>query len=87
MKLIFDSGVKAYNDADGDYKEQLRIFEFEEDDNEDFELLSHNEKIAELGIEKEGSTPNKDHGSVVRHNIDNDSMSDYVIVTTNTISW
>lgn len=87
MKVIFDTGIKTYKDADDEYQEQLRVFKFEDTDTEDFELLSHNEKISELGIEKETPTPNKDHGKVVRHSIDSDSMTDYVIVITNTIIW
>lgn len=87
MKVVFDSGLKTYNDTDGEYSEQLRVFKFEDEDSEDFELLSHNEKIAELGIEKENSTPDKSHGSVTRHVIDSDSMVDYVIVTTNVVNW
>lgn len=87
MKLVFDTGVQTYRSSEGEYQEQLRIFKFDDTDAEDFEMFSHNEKISELGIEKETPTPNKDHGKVVRHSIDSDSMTDYVIVTTNIIIW
>lgn len=87
MKLVFDSGVKEFKDEEGTFKEQLRIFQFDETDDEDFELYSHNEKIAELGLEKESATPSGNHGSVCRHTIDNDSMTDFVIVTTNITIW
>lgn len=94
MKLVHDSGLKGVDlmEEDGaqmECAEQLRVFQWGDDDEEadDFELLSHNEKVAFLGLEKEAATPNGNKGKVTRHTIDGDSMTNFVIVVSNTTSW
>lgn len=86
MVKIFESKVKEFEDEDGSVlKEKVMVFEFDDsEEDEDFELLSHNEQLQLLGL-KECSTPNKEHGTVNRYYIDN--SDGFLVVRENIISW
>lgn len=79
MKKVFES--KEY--TDDNFMEKVYIFEFEdEDETEDFSVLSHSEQLAECGF-KEEKTPSK--GTVHRYIID---ASDFTVVIRETVmSW
>lgn len=65
------------------YSEAVHIFKFEDDDeSEDFQVLSHNEQLKMCGF-KEESTPSK--GTVHRYIIDAGDY--YVVVRETTMSW
>lgn len=67
------------------YAENIYIFQFEdEEEEEDFGLLSHNEQLSELGF-KEDRTPAKGPATVHRYFIDPGDV--FVVVRENIISW
>ena len=85
MKLIFESSPKIFSEDGESLEEKVLVFEFDsEEEAEDYEMLSHNEQLAEVGL-KENSTPNSNKGTVNRYYIDN--SSGFLVIRENIISW
>lgn len=83
MKKLFQT--KPYeNVEDGEfYAELVHVFEYEnEDEAEDFQILSHNEQLSMCGF-KEERTPSK--GTVHRYLIDADDV--YVVIRETIMTW
>lgn len=86
MTLLYETPYVLLQDEDGSsVKENVSVYQFEEFESEDFELLSHNEKISYLHLEKEKSTPNADHGSVTRYIFD--PSDSFLVVRQSVITW
>lgn len=85
-KKIFNNSAKTFVDEDGSkLTESIYVFCYEdEDEADDFELLSHNEQLAELGF-KESKTPNTENGSVSRYYIDFSSA--FIVVRESKFEW
>lgn len=65
------------------YAELVHVFEYEnEDEAEDFQILSHNEQLSMCGF-KEERTPSK--GTVHRYIIDADDV--YVVIRETIMTW
>lgn len=79
--------TKLYETHTADYSEDgvqgsEKIYVYANDD-EDFELLSHNEQVSALGLPNEMPTPSK--GTITRYFID---VSDFFIVVRETkMTW
>lgn len=75
MKKIFNTRPYSAQDEDGNFTEIVHIFEFEnEDELDDFPILSHNEQLSMCGF-KEEKTPIA--GTIHRYLID---YSDFTVV-------
>lgn len=86
MTLMYETPTVVLKDEDGSsVEETVLIYRFEEFESEDFELLSHNEQVSYLHLEKEKSTPNSDHGTVTRYSMD--PSDSFLIVRKNVITW
>lgn len=83
MKSIFKSSpVNVNYDVEDTYIERIHVFEFEdEEESQDFGVLSNAEQLKELGF-KEESTPIKGNADLHRYVID---ASDVFIVVRETI--
>lgn len=82
MKKLFST--KPYETTDdGFYSETVHVFEFEdEDEAEDFQVLSHTEQIASCGF-KEEKTPSK--GTVHRYIVDASDV--FVVIRETIMTW
>lgn len=84
-KKLFETNVKEFKEDEITVAEKIYIFEFENDEeNEDFELYSHSEQLAELGF-KEKSTPSTEHGIVQRYSID--FINFYITIVETITKW
>lgn len=83
MKNLFST--KPYEDESEDYfAELVHVFEFEdEDEAEDFQILSHNEQLATCGF-KEESTPLK-KGTIHRYIVDASDV--FVVIRETIMKW
>lgn len=88
MKKLFSTepynpSVNIEEDYLGSYSELVHVFAFkDEDEAEDFQILSHNEQLAICGF-KEEKTPSK--GTVHRYIID--ASDAFVVVRETIMSW
>lgn len=81
MTQIFESiPVKV----DKETTEQLYVYSFNSEDIDDFDILTHNEKLSELGF-KEESTTNASHATLHRYDIITTEC--FVTVTETTITY
>lgn len=86
MTLLYETPCTLLKDEDeSSIEETVSIYQFEDFESEDFELLSHNEQISYLHLEKEKSTPNADHGTVTRYIFDPSDA--FLVVRKNIITW
>lgn len=92
MKLLYKTDTvpvptdEEYDDQEDNFssKEEVSIFTYENDEEaEDFELLSHKEQLALCGL-KEESTPEKS-GTVHRYTIDPGDV--FVVIRCAIMSW
>ena len=83
MKKLFST--KPYEDeSEGYYSELVHVFEFEdEDEAEDFQILSHNEQLSVCGFKAEEKTPSK--GTVHRYIIDASDV--FVVIRETVMVW
>lgn len=80
MDKLFETHAANYSEDGMQFSEKVYVFKNED---EDFELLSHNEQVSMLGLPKELPTPSK--GSVTRYYID---VSDsFIVVRENKMAW
>lgn len=80
MTKLYETHSADYSEDDVQGSEKIYVYT---NDDEDFELLSHNEQVAALGLSKEMPTPSK--GTITRYFID---VSDFFIVVRETkMNW
>lgn len=80
MTKLYETHPADYTEDDVQGSEKIYVYT---NDDEDFELLSHNEQVAALGLPKEMPTPSK--GAITRYFID---VSDFFIIVRETkMNW
>lgn len=83
MNKIYSTPIWQANDEDGKYAESVHVFTYDdEDEADDFQILSHNEQLASCGF-KEEKTPSK--GTIHRYVID--ASDAYVVIRETEMSW
>lgn len=84
MKKVINTPKFEEENKEGYYSECVYVFEYEDGEEEDFQLLSHNEQLQLCGFKVEEKTP-MDSGTVHRYFIDAGDV--YVIIRECIYGW
>nr|CAI9751336.1 hypothetical protein DGKKSRWO_DGKKSRWO_CDS_0056 [uncultured phage]CAI9752212.1 hypothetical protein CVNMHQAP_CVNMHQAP_CDS_0056 [uncultured phage] len=84
MRKIFEDISEQFADEDGCVQESVCVYSASPEYIEEFELLSHAEKLAKFKLTEE-KTPNTEHGTVIRYYFD--ASTAYIIIHKTVTSW